>query len=279
MKIITSVEDQEKLSKELINDNRDISLIPTMGNLHLGHESLLKSSDKDDYRVSSLFINPLQFDDLNDYNNYPKTIEKDIKILKSYKIDCLFLPDKEAILQNISNSDHLNLPKFTDTLCGQYRKNHFEGVFIIVKKLFEIIQPSKAYFGKKDYQQILLIKHLVNKFFDGNIEIIQCETIRENNGLAMSSRNSHLTQDQKNLAAMVYKEICFLKEVFLDNKDSFNENKLIVLKNLSDLGIKIEYLEILSRNTLTKPRPDDKEVNIFVAYYIGTCRLIDNIEI
>jgi len=279
LKIITSVEDQEKLSKELINDNRDISLIPTMGNLHLGHESLLKSSDKDDYRVSSLFINPLQFDDLNDYNNYPKTIEKDIKILKSYKIDCLFLPDKEAIIQNISNSDHLNLPKFTDTLCGQYRKNHFEGVFIIVKKLFEIIQPSKAYFGKKDYQQILLIKHLVNKFFDGNIEIIQCETIRENNGLAMSSRNSHLTQDQKNLAAMVYKEICFLKEVLLDNKDSFNENKLIVLKNLSDLGIKIEYLEILSRNTLTKPRPDDKEVNIFVAYYIGTSRLIDNIEI
>jgi len=279
LKIITSVEDQEKLSKELINDNRDISLIPTMGNLHLGHESLLKSSDKDDYRVSSLFVNPLQFDDLNDYNNYPKTIEKDIKILKSYKIDCLFLPDKESIIQNISDSDHLNLPKFTDILCGKYRKNHFQGVFIIVKKLFEIIQPSKAYFGKKDYQQILLINHLVNKFFDGNIKIIQCETIRENNGLAMSSRNSHLTQDQKNLASMVYKEICFLKEVFLDNKDSFNENKLFVIKNLSDLGIKIEYLEILSRNTLTKPRPDDKEVNIFVAYYIGTSRLIDNIEI
>ena len=250
-----------------------------MGNLHLGHESLLKSSDKDDYRVSSLFVNPLQFDDLNDYNNYPKTIERDIEILKSYKIDCLFLPDKEDIIQNISNIDHLSLPNFTNTLCGQYRKNHFQGVFIIVKKLFEIIQPSKAYFGKKDYQQILLIKHLVDKFFDGNIEIIQCETIRENNGLAMSSRNSHLTQDQKHLAAMVYKEICFLKEVFLDNKYLFNENKLIVLKNLSDRGIKIEYLEILSRGTLTKPGPDDKEVNIFVAFYIGNSRLIDNIEI
>ncbi len=279
MKIITSVEDQKKLSKELINDNKNISLIPTMGNLHLGHESLLKSSTEDDYRVSSLFINPLQFDDIKDYNNYPKTIEKDIEILKSYKIDCLFLPYKEGIISNVSNNERLSLPKFTDTLCGKYRKNHFQGVFIIVKKLFEIVQPSKAYFGKKDYQQILLIKHLVNEYFGGNIEIIQCETIRENNGLAMSSRNSHLTQDQRDLAAIVYKKICFLKEAFLDNKDLFDQNKKIVLKNLLDLGIKIEYLEILSRNTLTKPRQNDKEVNIFVAFYVGNTRLIDNIEI
>lgn len=279
MKIINSVEEQEKLCKRLINENINISLIPTMGNLHLGHESLLKASFNDDYRVVSLFVNPLQFNNHQDYLNYPNTIEEDLKILKSYNIDCLFLPDKNDMVQQTNHDANRKLPEFTNILCGKFRKSHFQGVYSIVKKLFSTIQPKKAYFGKKDFQQLLLIKYLVAESFQNSIDIVECETVREKNGLAMSSRNNNLSIKQNELASLVYRELVLLRKSLKENISPFARLRDEIIRKLSKQDIKIEYLDILCRNNLNIPTEKDTDINIFVAFYVGDVRLIDNIEI
>lgn len=279
MKIINSVEEQEKLCKRLINENINISLIPTMGNLHLGHESLLKASFNDDYRVVSLFVNPLQFNNHQDYLNYPNTIEGDLKILKSYNIDCLFLPDKNDMVQQTNHDANRKLPEFTNILCGKFRKSHFQGVYSIVKKLFSTIQPKKAYFGKKDFQQLLLIKYLVAESFQNSIDIVECETVREKNGLAMSSRNNNLSIKQNELASLVYRELVLLRKSLKENISPFARLRDEIIRKLSKQDIKIEYLDILCRNNLNIPTEKDTDINIFVAFYVGDVRLIDNMEI
>jgi pantoate--beta-alanine ligase len=279
LKIINSVEEQEKLCKRLINENINISLIPTMGNLHLGHESLLKASFNDDYRVVSLFVNPLQFNNHQDYLNYPNTIEEDLKILKSYNIDCLFLPDKNDMVQQTNHDANRKLPEFANILCGKFRKSHFQGVYSIVKKLFSTIQPKKAYFGKKDFQQLLLIKYLVAESFQNSIDIVECETVREKNGLAMSSRNNNLSIKQNELASLVYRELVLLRESLKENISSFARLRDEIIRKLSKQDIKIEYLDILCRHNLNIPTEKDTDINIFVSFYVGDVRLIDNIEI
>jgi len=280
LNIIYSVEEQEKLCKRLTDDNIKISLIPTMGNLHLGHQSLLKASLHDDYRIVSLFVNPLQFNNNEDYKTYPKTIEKDLKILKLHNIDCLFMPNEQDMILKTNHDIERKLPDFTNILCGKFRKSHFQGVYSIVKKLFNIINPQKAYFGKKDYQQLLLVKYLVKECFKNTIDIIECETIREKNGLALSSRNNNLSAKQNSLAALVYNELVSLRKSLKNSNISiFPILKEEIIRKLSKEDIKIEYLEILCRNNLSIPTEKDMDVNIFVAFYIGDVRLIDNIEI
>ena len=250
-----------------------------MGNLHLGHESLFKASLDDEIRISSVFINPLQFNDKNDYSNYPKSLDRDIEILKLHNIDCLFLPDEKDILSYRLDIRDYKLPEFSNVLCGKYRKKHFQGVFKIVKKLFEIIQPTKAYFGKKDYQQLLLVKYLVSKFFDSRIDIVACETKREKNGLAMSSRNNQLSNRYKDLASMVYSELCQLKVLMKIDKNLFPKYRDKLIKKLVDNNIRVEYLEILSRKNLSELIDDTGQYNIFIAFYVNNIRLIDNLEI
>lgn len=279
MEIITSVKDQQEYCQVLLDNEKKISLIPTMGNLHLGHESLFKASTDDEIRITSVFVNPLQFNDKYDYMNYPKSLDRDIDILKLHNIDCLFLPDEKDIMSNELDDIDYNLPEFTDVLCGKYRQTHFQGVFKIVKKLFEIIQPNKAYFGKKDYQQLLLIKYLADKFFDSRIDIAACETVRERNGLAMSSRNNQLSHKQKDLASLAYKELCHLKLLMNNNISIFFNSRDKLIKKLADNNIKTEYLEILSRNNLSRPMKDTEQYNIFIAFYVNNIRLIDNLEI
>ena len=279
MNIITSVKDQQVYCKKLLDNQKNISLIPTMGNLHLGHESLFKASLGDEIRISSVFINPLQFNDKNDYSNYPKSLDRDIEILKLHNIDCLFLPDEKDILSYRLDIRDYKLPEFSNVLCGKYRKKHFQGVFKIVKKLFEIIQPTKAYFGKKDYQQLLLVKYLVSKFFDSRIDIVACETKREKNGLAMSSRNNQLSNRYKDIASMVYSELCQLKVLMKIDKNLFPKYRDKLIKKLVDNNIRVEYLEILSRKNLSELIDDTGQYNIFIAFYVNNIRLIDNLEI
>ena len=184
-----------------------------MGNLHKGHESLLfQSSLIKNKKIVSLFVNPLQFNNADDYKSYPGSIDSDIRMLERNKVDCLFMPLEAEILKDINESKSLGLPEYMNILCGKHRDGHFLGVFKIVKKLFEIIRPSIAYFGKKDYQQLVMINYIAKEYFNNEIEIVACDTIRENSGLAMSSRNSKLTPSQKNIASFVYKELISLKE-------------------------------------------------------------------
>jgi pantoate--beta-alanine ligase len=282
LKIITSIKDQKDYCNSLIKKGEKISLIPTMGNLHKGHESLLfESSLIKNKKIVSLFINPLQFNNSDDYKSYPKSIDSDIKILERNKVDCLFMPLEDEILKDIKESESFDLPEYMNILCGKYRDGHFLGVFKIVKKLFEITRPSIAYFGKKDYQQLVMIKYLSKKYFNDEILIISRDTIRENNGLAMSSRNNKLTLSQKDIASFVYKELISLKEsIRVDGNYNYADLQKKSIDSLSDMGIKVEYLELLSLDSFSiKQKNSPDNLMIFVAFYISGVRLIDNIEV
>jgi pantoate--beta-alanine ligase len=282
LKIITSIKDQKDYCNSLIKKGEKISLIPTMGNLHKGHESLIfESSLIKNKKIVSLFINPLQFNNADDYKSYPKSIDSDIKILERNKVDCLFMPSEDEILKDIKESESFDLPEYMNILCGKYRDGHFLGVFKIVKKLFEITRPSIAYFGKKDYQQLVMIKYLSKKYFNDEISIISRDTIRENNGLAMSSRNNKLTLSQKNIASSVYKELISLKEsICVDGNYNYADLQKKSIDSLSDMGIKVEYLELLSLDSFSiKQKNSPDNLMIFVAFYISGVRLIDNIEV
>ena len=282
MKIITSIKDQSDYCNSLIKKGEGISLIPTMGNLHKGHESLLLNpSYMQNKKIVSLFVNPLQFNSSDDYKSYPKSINSDIKILERNNVDCLFMPLEDEILRSISESESFDLPGYMNILCGKYREGHFLGVFKIVKKLFEIIRPSVAYFGKKDYQQLIMINHIVKEYFKDKIKIVACDTIREDNGLAMSSRNNRIVKSKRNIASFVYKELVTLKEIIKTNKDyNFKELRQSFIMTLSIEGIKIEYLELLSSNDFSVIQKNDTDnLMLFVAFYISGIRLIDNIEV
>ena len=282
MKIIISIKDQIDYCDSLRKKGESISLIPTMGNLHKGHESLLfDSSYIKNKKIVSLFVNPLQFNSLDDYKSYPKSIDSDIKILERNKVDCLFMPSEDEILRSISKSESFDLPEYTNILCGKYRDGHFLGVFKIIKCLFEIIRPTVAYFGKKDYQQLMMINHIVKEYFKNKVKIISCDTIREDNGLAMSSRNNRMTKSQRNIASFVYKKLVVLREIIKTDKNyNFKELQKISIKELSIIGIKIEYLELLSSNNFSVIQKDDTgNLMLFVAFYISGVRLIDNIEV
>ena len=282
MKIITSIKDQKDYCNSLIKKGEKISLIPTMGNLHKGHESLLfESSLIKNKKIVSLFINPLQFNNADDYKSYPKSIDSDIKILERNKVDCLFMPSENEILNDIKESESFDLPEYMNILCGKYRGGHFLGVFKIVKKLFEIIKPSIAYFGKKDYQQLMMIKYISKKYFNNQISIISCDTIRENSGLAMSSRNNKLTLSQRDIASFVYRELISLKEsIRINSNYNYAELQKKSIDSLSVMGIKVEYLELLSSDGFSiKQKNSTDNLMLFVAFYISGVRLIDNIEV
>ena len=282
LKIITSVKDQKDYCNSLKEKEKKISLVPTMGNLHKGHEHLLLCSGSTKNKIIvSLFVNPLQFNDISDYKSYPNSIDADISMLERNKIDCLFMPSKDEILKDIDEYPSPSLPDYMDILCGKYRKGHFIGVFKIVKQLLKIIKPSIAYFGKKDYQQLIMINYIVKEYFMNKIKIIPCDTVREDNGLAMSSRNSKMTQPEKDIASSVYSELLALKKIIKFNINyDYDELRKKSIDKLSQLGIKIEYLELLSSNDFSVIQKNDTNNRmLFVAFYISGIRLIDNIEV
>ena len=272
MKIITSVVEIKNYVNYLKNEKYTVSLIPTMGNLHDGHVSLIKNSEKfKSKKIVSIFINPLQFNDEKDFKSYPISLEEDFDILKKNNIDCLFMPNKEIL----SDLDYqVILPSgFNSLLCGKYREGHFEGVYKIVKKLFDIIHPDHVFFSKKDYQQLMLIKFLIH---DTKINLIECPTVRDKNGLALSSRNRHLTSEQKNVASGIYK-------LMMKYKYKDEEAPEYIIRELNN-QLKTEYCEMLTQKQLfeshgLKLTSNEKNRVLFYAGYISRIRLIDNIEI
>ncbi len=281
MKIITTIKDQIEYSNSLIQNGKNITLIPTMGNLHKGHESLLLDNNIDNKKVVSIYVNPLQFDSTQDYETYPNTYDKDIEILKKHKIDCLFLPQVNEIEKNIIKKVNVSLLPYMDLLCSKYREDHFIGVFKIVKLLFEIVKPSVACFGEKDYQQIQLVKHIVRNYFSDKIDIKCFKTVREDNGLALSSRNNHLSSLDKEIASNVYKNL----NVLANNLKTygftiFHDLKKQFIAEMGEKNIRIEYIELLSNDLSDRlPKIDNKQYRLFVAFYISNIRLIDNIKI
>ena len=270
MKVIKN----RKKIKRILKGSKSLSFIPTMGSLHNGHISLIKKAKRDKNKIIvSIFVNPKQFKNNRDYKSYPRNIYKDLNLLKKHKIDFVFLPSiKDIYSYKTKNKIYLN--KFSKTLCGKYRPGHFEGVIDVVNRLVEIINPKKIYLGKKDFQQLILIK----KHFSKNnikIKIIECNTYRDSFGLAESSRNKSLSDNQLDIARKVAK---ILKKNKIIIKRNFENYKLNNLKRqIKSLGLnKIEYLKLLNLKTLKYPKINEK-FNIFIAYYLGKTRLIDNV--
>ena len=263
---------------EIRSAGRKIALVPTMGNLHAGHLSLVKQVQEiADYVVVSIFVNPTQFVEGEDFNNYPRTLEADLEYLKQINVDVVFVPDMNEIYpENIKITTEVIVPELDSIYCGEYRPGHFKGVATIVTKLFNIVQPDIAIFGEKDYQQLLVIRSLV-KNLNLPIDIIGSPTIREADGLAMSSRNKYLTTAERQQAPLLYK--CIKKVVVsLKNGESNYKNlEKEALSTLKNAGFKPEYFNICDAETLKYPI--NQKLVVLAAAWLGKARLIDNVAV
>ena len=269
MKIIRSV---EKLKSTISNVSK-LGFVPTMGSLHLGHLSLVKKSiNKSRKTLVSIYINPTQFNNKKDFKMYPKTTNKDLKILRNKKVDFVFLPKTKEIYKKKRNKI-LKLPKEKNLLCGKFRKKHFEGVVDIVDRLLEIINPKFLFLGEKDFQQLFLIKKYIKGKF--KVKIIPCKTVRNKNLVALSSRNKLLNKKNIYKAGQIAKKLKIFKyrvKKDFNYKKKLNEFKIFLMKKYQ---IKIDYLELRNENDLKKIK-NYKKFRLFIAYYINKVRLIDN---
>ena len=266
--------DRHSLRKEILK-TKGTSFVPTMGRLHKGHLSLIKQSKKSKFKtLVSIFVNPKQFNKKSDFRSYPRNTKEDIKLLKKLKINYLYIP-KFKDIYGFKPKKKVFLYKSSKELCGKFRKGHFEGVINVVNRFLEIIKPKYIYLGKKDYQQLYLIKKHIEKRKIKS-KIIECKTIRENNGIACSSRNSNLNKNQKKIASNIFYYLDNLKKKIKKNYSLFNINK--IKKDLIDIGAsKIDYLENYNVKSFNRVKRPNKKFNLFFAYYIKNIRLIDNI--
>ena len=260
--------------------NKKIGFIPTMGALHEGHLSLIKKAKKkNDIVVVSIFVNPTQFDNKEDLSQYPKTLENDKKLLDSVLCDILFCPSVSEIYSDNITSEKFDFDGLEHQMEGKFRDGHFDGVGTIVKTLFEIVEPDKAYFGQKDFQQLQIIKKMVRKN-RLNVKIKGCPIFRENDGLAMSSRNTRLTEKHRNAAPFIYKTLKKARKKFgIKNADKVIEWVQNQFKKHPLLDL--EYFTIADEKSLEsiKIKESDKEYRAFIAVFAGEIRLIDNIRL
>ncbi len=273
-----TVENFNKLNS--IKRNEPLALIPTMGNLHLGHLSLIRHAKELNLStIVSIFINPLQFGPSEDFSKYPRTLEADLDLLIKEDCDFVFIPDDKELLHDIKN---LKAP-LNNFLCGKSRPGHFDGVLTIVNRFIEVIKPEFCIFGQKDFQQQLIIKEHLKKI-NSNTRLLTHPIVRDKNGLALSSRNGFLSKPRREEAAKIYS---YLKEIseHIFNYDQDEEKFLEYIKTLKDLyqkkfseeGFEIDYLELVNALSLESLKIEDKKILIAVAVNYAGVRLIDNI--
>jgi len=269
---------QESLEK--IKKGASIGFVPTMGALHKGHLSLIKKANAENkIIVVSIFVNPTQFDKKEDLINYPKTLENDLALLRTVNCDIVFAPSVDEIYNGNTIASHFDFDGLEFEMEGKHRKGHFDGVGTIVKRLFEIVKPHKAYFGEKDFQQLQIIKKLAKKY-NIPIEIIGCEIFRENDGLAMSSRNVRLTELQRKEAPFIHKTLKEATKKFKENSIS-EVVKWVENEFKENTVLKLEYFEIANVKTLKSANRKSKKSTYrgFIAVFAGKIRLIDNIAL
>jgi pantoate--beta-alanine ligase len=278
--IVDKISDLKEIISNLRTENtqQKIGFVPTMGALHNGHMSLIEIAEKQsDIVVCSIFVNPTQFNEKKDLDSYPRTLEKDLKLLSDYSCDIVFVPSADEMYPDKKNDYSINLNGLDKVLEGKFRPGHFEGVCMVVEKLFNIVLPDKAFFGIKDFQQVAIIKQMVIEK-QINVEIIACPIKREPSGLAMSSRNELLTAEQREKAKVLSQTIFKGKEVF-ENGGGLEEmyDEMYKIFNQSDL--KLEYLEVVDNITLKSVTFVSNHCSICIAAYCGEIRLIDNCQL
>ena len=270
--LIDYVERQREMGKK-------IGFAPTMGALHEGHLSLYKAAKKEnDEVISSIFVNPTQFNNPDDFQKYPKTLEKDIELLEKAGVDAVYVPNVEEMYPDGLNSKKYDFDGLENEMEGKYRPGHFDGVGTIVEELFRQVQPHNAYFGEKDYQQLAIIKKMVEKT-KLPVKIHGVPTLREEDGLAMSSRNVRLTETQRKEATIIYETLTKVKEWF--KVISLEEIKQRVTEIFKNSNFELEYFVIADKDTLKEANAidEDKEYRAFIVAYADTVRLIDNMHL
>jgi len=299
MKVIKKIKQMQKISDTLRKENKTIGFVPTMGALHKGHIELIKKARKEtDVVVVSIFVNPIQFGPKEDYKKYPRPIEKDLNICKENNVDYVFYPEVDEMYPKVQNSKFnlqndniltfVEVKNLQDILCGKFRPGHFRGVCTVVAKLFNIVKPHIAYFGEKDYQQLKIIQQMV-KDLNFDIKIVPVGTVREEDGLACSSRNTYLSEVERKVAPYIYKSLLYCKELIIERKyksikKCIESAKRYLHNLLYGVKHKIQYFEIYDENLLPVDDkisniPKGTKLRIFTAVYLGTTRLIDNIEV
>jgi pantoate--beta-alanine ligase len=278
MKIVTTIEEMKSLAHRFAQNKQSVGFVPTMGALHDGHRSLVRRARREnDQLVVSLFVNPLQFGPKEDLKRYPRTPDQDMKLLKQEHADFVFMP-VAAKLFPPGFSAFVEVPAFQQTLCGPFRPGHFRGVATIVAKLFEIVAPTRAYFGEKDYQQCRLIDQMVMDL-NMRVKVVACPTVRESDGLACSSRNRYLSKAEREEAVKLYQAL-YLGRELIEQKimlDSARLEKRLKQVLGSIPKSKIDYISVVDPWTLAPMKRIHRPALIAGAIWIGKTRLIDNI--
>ncbi len=259
---------------------KTICLVPTMGNLHAGHLRLVDAARaRGDVVVTSLYVNPLQFGPQEDLQSYPRTFEQDKEALEAAGCHCLFAPATEELYPGGLDAQTLvHVPGLTDNYCGASRPGHFDGVTTVVSRLFHIVAPQIAVFGLKDYQQFLVIQKMVTDLAL-DIELLGVEIVREEDGLAMSSRNHYLDDRERAIASQLYKTLTATAQAISDSDRNFSGLEQQAKHSLEKAGMKPDYFAICDASTLQTPSSDTTSLVILAAAYLGSTRLIDNFRL
>ncbi len=283
MKIINKVEDCKSILRKIKGSGKKIGFVPTMGYLHKGHLSLVRAASKEcDVVVLSIFVNPTQFGPGEDLDKYPRDLDRDCMMAEKEEVDYIFHPEVEEMYQDGSRT-FVEVCGLGKIMCGKFRPGHFRGVATVVAKLLNIIGPDRAYFGEKDYQQLVVVKRMV-KDLNMDVEIISCPTVREKDGLAMSSRNRYLSREERKEATILYRCLTMAGSMVAGGETDLVKVRKKVTAELKGSSFikRIDYFDFRDPGTLEKKntvRGTDREILAAAAVWIGSTRLIDNMTI
>ena len=277
------VHTKQELEEQLLEWRRNdehVALVPTMGNLHSGHVSLVDLAREHAERVVvSIFVNPTQFGEDEDFDEYPRTLEKDTRRLKRPAADLIFAPDVDTMYPfGLKDATTISVPRITENFCGASRPGHFDGVTTVVARLFALVQPDVAVFGQKDYQQQLVIRHM-SKDLNLPVSIITAETVREEDGLAMSSRNQYLTEEERTTAPDLYRTLSEVGDKLQSGRRDYEALENESVERLTEAGFDVDYFSIRRAQNLEVPDRDCDEIVVLAAANLGNARLIDNIVV
>ena len=280
MQITSSKEELQEQIREWRHHDEHIALVPTLGNLHAGHISLVEKARQHAERVVvSVYINPTQFGEDEDFDDYPRTLERDTRRLKQIGADALFVPADETVYPfGHDCATVVAVPGLTENFCGASRPGHFDAVTTVVARLFALVQPDVAVFGQKDYQQQLVIRYMAEDL-GLPIRIICSETIREDDGLAMSSRNQYLADEDRAAAPQLYEVLSNIGSALQSGERDFEKLEKSAIKRLEKAGFKIDYVAVRRAQNLATPDRDCDELVVLAAVHLGKARLIDNVVV
>lgn len=280
METVFSLDDLRRRIQGWRREGARIALVPTMGNLHAGHISLLERARAlADHTVVSIFVNPIQFGKGEDYARYPSTLEADQEKLSAAGLDLLFAPNLDQLYPGgIEEDTRVTVPVLSSILCGQYRPGHFSGVATVVSKLLINVQPDVALFGEKDYQQLLVIKRMSRDLLMP-VEILGMPIVREADGLAMSSRNSYLNADERARAPRIHDELQAAVAKLVTGRHSLIAIETAAMAALAEAGFRPEYFSVRRAEDLEIPKAGDRSLQVLAAAWLGSARLIDNLRV